>query len=53
MLEIKRMTTTYREMPIEYNLYGKYEYTVQYCGDDFIFTTEKDAVKFIDEVLDK
>lgn len=51
MLEITRMTTTYRETPIEYNLYGQNEYSIQYCGDDYFFETEKDARKFIDDEI--
>ena len=37
---------------IEYNIYGQNEYSVQYCGDDFMFTTETEAKKFIDDILD-
>ena len=50
--KIKRMSTVYKNYTIEYNLYGQNEYTVQYCGDDFFFKTERDAVNFIDS-LDK
>ena len=39
----------YKGYYIEYNLYGKGEYTVQFCGDDFWFTTEKEAKDFIDK----
>lgn len=43
-----RKTIKYRNYDIEYNIYGANEYTVQYCGDDFFFKTEKEAEKFID-----
>lgn len=33
---------------IEYDFYGKGEYTVQYCGDDVIFWTLEEAQEFID-----
>ena len=38
------------DLKIEFNLYGMDEYTVQYCGDDVIFFTEKEAKDFIDEI---
>ena len=38
----------YRGYYICFNFYGREEYTVQYCGDDFIFKTEEDAKAFID-----
>ena len=38
----------YRGYYICFNFYGQEEYTVQYCGDDFIFKTEEDARAFID-----
>lgn len=37
---------------ITYNFYGHGEYSVQYMGDDYIFTTEEEAQKFIGS-LDK
>ena len=40
----------YKGYYIEYNFYGHKEYTVQYCGDDVIFKTIKDAKKFIDSI---
>lgn len=40
----------YRGYDIEYNLYGKKEFTVQYRGDDVWFKTEKEAKDFIDEI---
>ena len=52
MIQIKRMSTVYKDYTIEYNLYGRNEYTVQYCGDDFCFETEVEAKIFIDG-LDK
>lgn len=47
---IERMTINYRTFDIEFNLYGMNEYTVQYCGDDFCFETEKEAEIFIDSL---
>ena len=40
----------YRDYDISYNVYGNNEYTVQYCGDDVIFTSVSEAKKFIDEI---
>lgn len=40
----------YKGYYIEYNIYGKNEYTVQYCGDDLIFNTETEAKQFIDSI---
>ena len=40
----------YKGYYIEYNFYGQNEYSVQYCGDDIMFNTREEAVKFIDEV---
>lgn len=42
----------YKGYNIVYNMYGINEYTVQYCGDEYCFETEKDAEIFIDS-LDK
>ena len=41
-------TIEYKGYYIEYNFYGTGEYTVQYCGDDIEFNTEKEARQFID-----
>ena len=49
-IKIESSTTKYRGMEITYNLYRQNEYTVQYCGDDFFFKTEKEAEKFIDSL---
>jgi len=38
----------YKGYYIEYNFYGKGEYTVQYEGDDVWFNTIKEAKEFID-----
>lgn len=43
---------TYRGIEIEENFYGQGEFTVQWCGDDVWFTSEEDAMMFIDSVLD-
>lgn len=50
MVKIDFVSYKYREFEIMYNLYGDNEYTVQYCGDDFFFKTEKEAEKFIDSL---
>ena len=42
--------TEYRGYNIEHNIYGRGEYSVEYCGDDVIFDTEEQAKAFIDEV---
>lgn len=46
--KIDFMSFKYKDIDIVYNLYGINEYTVQYCGDDFCFETEKEAEMFID-----
>ena len=43
-------TTEYRGYYIEYNIYGKGEYTVQIDGDDVFFKTIKEAMTFIDSL---
>ena len=43
----------YKDYGIDFNVYGRQEYSVQYCGDDFVFGTEKEAEQFIDEVDSK
>lgn len=40
--------TEYKGFFIEYNIYGLKEYSVQYCGDDYVFQTEDEAKRFID-----
>lgn len=54
---MKRMITssakfplTYRDYDIEHNLYGKGEYTVQYCGDDIWFDSLDEAKLYIDDI---
>ena len=42
--------TEYNGYYIEFNLYGENEYTVQFCGDDVVFETMKQAQAFIDSV---
>lgn len=44
------MATMYKGYWIEFNLYGKEEYTVQVDGDDNWFDTEKEARTFIDSL---
>ena len=43
----------YKGYDITYNLYGKGEYTVQYCGDDVMFKTEDEAKSFIDRISEE
>ena len=45
--------TEYKGYYIEFNIYGQKEYSVQYCGDDVMFTTEDAAKKFIDEITER
>lgn len=40
----------YRGYFIEFNLYHKHEFTVQYNGDDIWFENIKDAMSFIDSI---
>lgn len=40
----------YNSFFIEKNFYGRGEYSVQFCGDDVIFTTEAEAKDFIDSI---
>lgn len=40
----------YRGFYIEFNIYGSEEYTVQYIGDDVVFSSEKEAKEFIDMI---
>ena len=50
--KIDFMGFNYKGYNIVYNMYAINEYTVQYCGDEYCFETEKDAEIFIDS-LDK
>lgn len=43
----------YRGYFIEYDFYGKGEYSVQYLGDDVLFKTKEEAKEFIDEIIEK
>lgn len=43
-------STEYKGYFISYNFYGRKEYTVQYCGDDIFFRSEKEAREFIDSI---
>ena len=43
-------TTEYRGYYIDYNIYGKNEFTVQCDGDDYWFNTIKEAMDFIDSI---
>ena len=41
----------YKGYYIEYNFFGEHEYTVQYLGDDLVFTSEDEARAFIDAIV--
>lgn len=43
---------TYRGYGIDYNVYNMKEYSVQWCGDDFLFWSLDEARAFIDESVD-
>ena len=43
----------YKGYYIEFNFYGRNEFTVQYCGDDIYFPTEKEAEEFIDSIKEE
>ena len=40
----------YKGFYVEYDFYGRDEYTVQYCGDEIWFESKEEAIQFIDEV---
>lgn len=40
----------YKGYGIDFNIYGQNEYSVQYCGDDFMFQTLEEAKRFIDSI---
>lgn len=40
----------YKGYGIDFNIYGQNEYSVQYCGDDFMFQTMEEAKQFIDSI---
>ena len=44
------MYIEYKGFCIEFNFYGMDEYSVQFCGDDIMFESEKAAREFIDSV---
>lgn len=41
----------YKGYYIEYNFYGRGEYTVQIDGDDVWFTSKEEAMNAIDEII--
>lgn len=43
-------STEYRGYYIDYNVYGKNEFTVQCDGDDYWFGTLIEAMNFIDSI---
>lgn len=43
--------TEYKGFGIDFNVYGRQEYSVQFDGDDFLFDTLEEAKKFIDELV--
>lgn len=51
MDKIDFMSIKYKNYEIVYNLYKINEYSVQYCGDDFLFESEKEAEMFIDSIM--
>lgn len=40
----------YNGYTIEYDIYRHGEYSVYFMGDDFVFKTKEEAMKFIDEI---
>ena len=42
----------YKGYYIEFNFYGRNEYSVQFLGDDIIFPTEQEAEEFIDSITE-
>ena len=40
----------YKEYGIDFDIYGTGEYSVQYCGDDYLFKTIDEAKAFIDSL---
>ena len=49
----KMKSTEHKGYFISYNFYGRKEYTVQYCGDDIFFRSEKEAQEFINSIVRK
>lgn len=45
------MIGCYKEMPIEKGLYGDV-FSIQYLGDDYLFDSLEEAIKFVDEIED-
>lgn len=43
---------TYKGYGIDFNIYGTDEYSVQYLGDDFLFSTLPEAKQFIDDIAE-
>lgn len=41
----------YKGYGIDFNVYGINEYSVQYCGDDFMFKSIEEAKAFIDSIF--
>ncbi len=44
------MRIVYKDFDICFNVYKRKEWTVQYCGDDYVFLTLEDAKNFIDNL---
>ena len=42
----------YKNYGIDFNVYGLGEYSVQYCGDDVLFYSLRQAREFIDDIQD-
>lgn len=47
-----RTVEFYKGYGIDFDIYGRDEYSVQYCGDDYIFETLESAREFIDDIQD-
>lgn len=43
----------YKGYGIDFNIYGQGEFSVQYCGDDYMFQTEDEAKAFIDRISEE
>ena len=42
----------YKGYGIDFDVYGRDEYSVQYCGDDYMFDSLEKAKEFIDDIQD-
>lgn len=44
--------TIYKEYEIDFNIYGRNEFSIQIDGDDIIFNTLKEAKNYIDNIAE-